>query len=120
MAKIKLLSVGEFNALIPTLHQRLADALNKELADCALPDLGADPNSDLWDLPTVDSKTVAKLSPTVKELIGRRLDPTWIRKGGYSSVADAVSDLLAKIREHCVAQTTVDTRLRKVAAAVTP
>lgn len=120
MAEIKTVSIEEFNALLPSLHQRLTDALDQELADCALPELGADPNSDLWDLPAVDSKTVAKLSPAVKELIGRRLDPAWIRKGGYSSVENAVSDLLAKIREHCVAQTTVDARLRKAATAVAP
>jgi hypothetical protein len=102
MAKSKLLSPTEFEALKPTLIQRLTEALERELADCALPELGSDPNTDLWDLPEVDSKTVAKLSPVVKDLIGRRLHPKWIRKGGYASVEQAIEDLVAQIRTHCV------------------
>jgi hypothetical protein len=102
MAKPNLLSEAEFEALKPKLIKRLTEALEKELADCALPELGADPNSDLWDLPTVDSKTVAKLSPVVKDLIGRRLHPNWIRKGGYDSVGQAIEDLIAQIRTNCV------------------
>ena len=102
MAKSKLLTLAEFESLKPTLSQRLTEALEQELADCALPELGSDPNSDLWDLPEVDSKTVAKLSPVVKNLIGRRLHPTWIRKGGYASVEEAIADLLTQIRKYCV------------------
>jgi len=37
MAKPKLLTLNEFAALLPTLHQRLIDGLTKELKDCALP-----------------------------------------------------------------------------------
>jgi hypothetical protein len=102
MAKFKLFTPGEFETLRPLLTKRLREALEQELADCALPELGGDPTTDLWDLPPVDSKTVAKLSPVVKELLGRRMHPTWIRKGGYASVEEAITDLLAQIREHCV------------------
>ena len=70
-----------------------------------MPDLGGDPKSDLWSgLPEVDSKTVAKLSPVVKGLLGRRLNPKWIRKGGYPSIKAAVQDLLTQIAKHCVAE----------------
>lgn len=105
MAKVKLLTVAEFNALLPTLRKRLTDALKKEQEDCALPD----PETDLWDFPPVDSKTVVKLSPVVKELIGHRLHPSWIRKGGYPSIEAAVQDLLTQIRAHCVGGATEGT-----------
>ena len=98
MAKPKLLTLTAFNALLPTLHARFTDALTKEQQDCALPD----ETTDLWDFPPVDSKTVVKLSPCVKELTGHRLRPSWIRKGGYASIEAAVQDLLAQIRMHCV------------------
>ena len=102
MAKFKLLTPAEFEALKPLLSERLTEALEQELVDCALPELGGDPTTDLWDLPPVDSKTVAKLSPVVKDLLGRRLHPTWIRKGGYTSMGHAITDLLAQICKHCV------------------
>jgi hypothetical protein len=98
MVKPKLLALEDFNAILPTLRQRLTDALTQEQQDCALPD----PTTDLWDFPPVDSKTVAKLSPCIKELVGHRLRPSWIRKGGYASIETAVQDLLAQIRTHCV------------------
>lgn len=98
MAKPKLLTSKDFNALLPTLRTRLTDALTKEQQDCALPD----ETTDLWDFPPVDSKTVAKLSPCIKELTGHRLRPSWIRKGGYPSIEVAVLDLLAQVRTHCV------------------
>lgn len=97
---------AQFDALVPTLKGQLSSALAKELSDCALPELGSDPNSDLWDLPTVDSKTVCKLSPVVKALVGRRLEPTWIRKGGYDSIDEAVQHLIDQLRKHCVASST--------------
>jgi len=118
MAKFKPLSPEQFEALRPTLLKRLTDAIEMELADCALPELGSDPSSDLWDLPKVDSKTVAKLSPVVKDLIGRRLHPKWIRKGGYNSGEEAITDLVAQIRKHCVVDAT-DTTTQTHALAVT-
>jgi len=89
------------------------DALNKELSDCAIPELGGESDSDLWDLPPVDSKTVVKLSPIVEELTNHRLQPTWIRKGGYSSSESAIDDLLTQIGLHCV----IDTVLKASASA---
>lgn len=120
MAKFKLLTLAEFNALRPKLRQRLTDALERELRDCALPDLGSDPDTDLWELPPVDSKTVAKLSPVVKELMGRQLHPTWIRRGGYVSIEAAVQDLLAQIRTHCVVEGAIESASRAIPVGLTP
>jgi hypothetical protein len=120
MAKSKLFSPTEFETLKPTLRERLTEALEQELLDCMLPELGSDPNTDLWDLPEVDSKTVAKLSPVVKNLIGRRLHPTWIRKGGYDSVEQAIEDLIVQIRKHCVLDTAADGTSKSHSLTVTP
>jgi len=120
MAASKLLTPAEFEALKPVLGKRLTDALEQELADCALPELGGDPSTDLWDLPPVDSKTVAKLSPVVKDLIGRRLHPTWIRKGGYTSVDEAITDLLMQIGKHCVIGAPSEIATQAPTLAVTP
>lgn len=101
MSKVKL-SPQQFADLSASLKKRLADELIKQASECALPELGANPNSDLWSPPTVDSKTVVKLSPIVKEMTSFRLDPKWIRKGGYSSIPEAVADVMARLAEHCV------------------
>ena len=116
MTKAKLLTLAEFEALLPKLRQRLTDALTKEQQDCALPD----PTTDLWDFPPVDSKTVAKLSPVIKELIGHRLRPSWIRKGGYQSIEAAVQDLLAQIRKHCVIDGAMESTSKPIPAILTP
>lgn len=94
------LSQSQFAALLPTLVKRLTGDLQREQEDCALPELANDP---LWSTPDVDSKTVAKLSPAVKELTGESLDPRWIRRGGYQTVEDAVAHIVSQIKEHLVA-----------------
>jgi hypothetical protein len=104
MAKAKL-TPGGFKEIADSLQKRLTAELLKEIEDCALPELSNDSATDLWSPPKVDSKTVVKLSPTVKEVTGWRLDPTWIRKGGYLTVPDAVTHVMAQIKTHCVAET---------------
>jgi hypothetical protein len=116
MAKSKLLTLTDFTGLLPTLRKRLADALTKEQLDCALPD----PTTDLWDFPAVDSKTVAKLSPVVKELTGHRIRPSWIRKGGYESIEAAVQDLIAQIRTHCVVGGAAESTSKPISVILTP
>ena len=101
MPKSKPLTPSNFASLVPKLKASLTTALEKERNDSALPDEGG---SDLWELPPVDSKAVAKLSPLVNKLTGWRLDPKWIRKGGYPSVEAAVDDLLVQLRKHCVSE----------------
>ncbi|MGJ3700815.1 hypothetical protein [Variovorax sp. AFSI2.2] len=100
MSKPKMLSPSEFSGLLPKLMDRLTKDLQREQEDCALPDLKKDP---LWDTPEVDSKTVAKLSPAVKELTGESLDPRWIQRGGYHTVEEAVAHIISQIKQHRVA-----------------
>lgn len=103
MSKTKTsFTTDQFDALLPQLEHELKFELERELAACALPEIGGQPASGLWDLPTVDSKTVCKLSPIVKRLLDRRLEPSWVRKGGYDSVEAAVQDIIAHAREVCV------------------
>lgn len=100
MATVKM-TPAEFQQKRAALKNALTKGLKKELSDCAWE---PEPGTDLWELPTVDSKTVCKLSPIVEEMTGQKLKAVWIRKGGYGSVDEAVTDLMARIAEHCVAQ----------------
>lgn len=53
------------------------------------------PHSDLWDcLPTVDSKTVARMSPIFQRHLGRPLDVKLIRPGGYERLDDMIRHLV--------------------------
>lgn len=99
-AKVKMMTPAEFTDRLPQLIERLTNDLEREQEDCALPELGSDP---LWDTPAVDSKTVAKLSPAVKEITGESLDPKWIQRGGYQSVEAAVTHIVSQIQENLVA-----------------
>lgn len=56
-----------------------------------------DEESDIWETPVVDSKTVVKLSPIVEELTGKKIKPEWIKCGGYESVEEAVEHLVKQI-----------------------
>lgn len=100
MAKLKKMTPTEFADRFPKLIERLTKDLEREQEDCALPELGSDP---LWDTPAVDSKTVAKLSPAVKDITGESLDPKWIQRGGYQSVDAAVTHIVSQILENLVA-----------------
>lgn len=120
MAKWKPLSSAQFDALAPKIKALLEVGLEKERTDTALPKFGAAAGSDLWELPPVDSKSVAKLSPLVKELVGRRLDPRWIRKGGYSTVKEAVDHMLVQLRRHCVAEDSTTAVAKSVASHAAP
>jgi hypothetical protein len=103
VSKTKL-TRANFDALAAPLAKCLTAALEAELKDCALAELGTDTSTDLWSPPPVDSKTVVKLSPKVKEMTGWSLDPAWIQKGGYPTVEVAVGHIVAQIRQHCVAE----------------
>jgi hypothetical protein len=64
---------------------------------------GADPGdlpggSDLWDdMPQVDSKAIARTSPIFEQHLGLPLDVSLIRPGGYTSIDDAIADLVPKM-----------------------
>jgi hypothetical protein len=83
------LTATEFQEKHPELVAALTAGLEKELKDCAWQ---PDTTTDLWDLPTVDSKTVCKMSPIVESIVGQKLQPSWVRKGGYGSIAEAVAE----------------------------
>ncbi|SRR5579862_1830764 len=94
------LSEQEFLALKAKCEPLLQEALKAELTDTTIK---ADPKSDLWELPTVDSKTVCKLSPKFEELTGRKLKVKWVKKGGYDSIPEAVADLMSNFAKDHVA-----------------
>ena len=51
--------------------------------------------TDLWgSMPTVDSKTVARMAPTFEKHEGRPFDVGRIRPGGYLSIDAAIQDLV--------------------------
>ena len=101
---IPKLTPAEFASKKDALEAALTEGLQKELKDCAWE---APAGTDLWELPTVDSKTVCKLSPIVESITGHKLKAPWVRKGGYDSVPEAVADVMAKIAEHCVAPASI-------------
>ena len=52
-------------------------------------------SADLWgSMPTVDSKTVARMAPIFEKHEGRPFDVHRIRPGGYTSIDDAIQDLV--------------------------
>jgi len=52
-------------------------------------------SADLWNnMPTVDSKAVARSSPIFQEILGIPLDPKLIRAGGYARIEDAADALI--------------------------
>lgn len=104
-AKKQSISQAEFASHEASLRERLTDAIEQELADCAIPDLADDPTSgQVWaSLPTVDSKTAHKISASViEQILGCAFQPAWIRRGGYTSVGEAVTHVVDQIRTHCV------------------
>ena len=55
-------------------------------------------SSDLWDdMPQVDSKAIARTSPIFEQHLGLPLDVSLIRPGGYTSIDDAIADLVPKM-----------------------
>ena len=56
---------------------------------------GAMSGTDLWgSMPTVDSKTVARMAPIFEKHEGRPFDVRRIRPGGYLDIDDAIQDLV--------------------------
>ena len=78
------------------LAEAVRQALYKERESCEAQVVGGNSSSaDLWeDMPTVDSKTVARLAPVFKRHTGRPLNIRRIRPGGYDSVEEAVQHLV--------------------------
>ena len=50
---------------------------------------------DLWEsMPTVDSKTVARMAPIFEKHEGRTFNVRRIRRGGYASMHDVIQHLV--------------------------
>lgn len=95
----------------PVLMQSRKSALASALKDWWVEEQGdwdaqvtaADPASlpggaALWDgMPSVDSKAIARSSPIFEKHLGRPLDVKMIRPGGYTSIDDAIADLVPKM-----------------------
>lgn len=88
------LSFEDFCKLKGTLSRQLTACLETE---AEMNEFDVEEESDLWDGPVVDSKTVVKLSPIVEEITGKKIKPEWIRSGGYNSINEAVTDLINQI-----------------------
>jgi hypothetical protein len=93
----------EFDAIEQQLREALERWWADEKADLEADPPPEDPSTDqLWEgMPEIDSKSVVKASPVIRELIGAELDPKLIRKGGYTSFDDLANDLLPKLRAAC-------------------
>lgn len=94
----KALTKAEFEALAPTLQAEIVKAIEAQAAESYIP--AAPENTDVFDVPAVDSKTVAKLSPMIEDKVGHKLKPIWIKKGGYGSAEEAAQHVVEMIREH--------------------
>ena len=87
------------------IRTRLATDLraewNREQADWDAQVAGNDATGmDLWNsMPTVDSKTVARMSPIFEEHLGRPLDVRLIRPGGYDSIDEMIEVLVPKMMD---------------------
>lgn len=93
------IDLAQFEAIENSLSEQLSDRLQEEMNMSAFE---IDESSDLYEgTPVVDSKTVVMLSPLVEKMTGRKIDVKWIKRGGYNSREEAVSEIMAKIREAC-------------------
>lgn len=81
-------------------HTRLAEdlraRLEQEQQDWDAAVAGSDmTGQELWEsIPTVDSKTVARMAPVFEEHEGRPFDVRRIRRGGYGSIHEAIQHLV--------------------------
>ncbi len=95
------ISRKEFEKTKSKLYSDLVKALEIQALECAIPDVGSNPATDVFETPTVDSKTVIKLAPIVEAATGHKLKPDWIQKGGYNSIEEAAAHIVAQIASNC-------------------
>jgi len=92
------ITLKDFLNLKPLLEKRLLSRLKDEIENNVFDN---PPEGDLWELPTVDSKTVVKLSPLVETETGIKIKSEWVKRGGYDNIEEAISDLISKIEKAC-------------------
>ena len=56
----------------------------------------------IWKMPAIDSKRVVALLVELEPVVGCELPCSLVRRGGYATPSTLASDLLARIREHCL------------------
>jgi len=95
-SKSPKMSLDNFYEAKDSLIKDLTEALELEI-EMADFDIEEHEDEDLFDTPVVDSKAVVKLSPIVEELTGKKIKPEWIKSGGYTSVEEAIGDLVRQI-----------------------
>lgn len=93
------ITLNDYLSIKTTLKDSLADRLEEEILMDG--DMQFEPQSDdeanLFATPTVDSKTVMKLSPIVEAMTGKKIKPEWVKKGGYDSVDEAIIHILNQL-----------------------
>lgn len=87
------ISKQKFEEVKANLKTELTDELEEEV-NCGQFDTE---HKGLWETPAVDSKAVINVSPTVEKHTGSKLDPTWIKCGGYDSVVEAVDHIIEQL-----------------------
>jgi len=92
----KKVDLSKFNNVKTQLAETLSEKL-EEAVEIAIFESESDDDSDLWETPAVDSKTVIKLSPIVEDYTGHKIKPEWIKPGGYDDVAEAVGCLMEQL-----------------------
>lgn len=94
-------SRADFDELEPAIRADLKKWWKQNQATATPPPPNPATAAVWGGVPVVDSKTVARASPVLRKHLGVGINPKLIRKGGYASFAEALDDLLSKIRESC-------------------
>lgn len=93
-------------SLIRALSKRLREWWTEEGSDWeALSQTGPEQlpgGEDLWNVPEVDSKAIARSSPVFEEILGMPLKAALIRPGGYQSIDEAIDDLIPKMVDKAI------------------
>jgi acyl carrier protein len=108
MSKASPISQKEFNSVKADLYQVLVKQLQQQKAECFIPDTPDD--TDVFDTPEVDSKTVIKLTSVIEKRTGHKLKLQWVRKGGYASIEAAATHVIDQIQANCYAPKTVSAK----------
>jgi len=95
------ISKQEFDAGASSLRADLKRKYDASKSDADRPAANPATKGAFDHVPDLDSKTVARWSSSVKNLIGCKLDPDLIRRGGYVSFDDFWMDMAPKLRSAC-------------------
>jgi len=98
---IPTVSPDEFDAISSALKRELQRKYDASKMDPDRPPANPATKGAFDHVPDLDSKTVARWSPTVKKHIGAKIDPQLIRKGGYDSFEAFWADVAPKLRAAC-------------------